>query len=156
MDLIPLDSKMDESIVPWIGKTMKLIDILVATMFQDKEMDLTKNQVIVMRLISNGMHAQSDLSIVTERDKSSLSRLLKSMMNKGLVRREKDKKDARQFLIYLTEKGQTVLNEALPVLGEAFLKISNGIPTEEREIVKSVMERLQVNIHEELTLLDNK
>jgi DNA-binding MarR family transcriptional regulator len=106
MELIPLDKKMDAFIVPWLGKTMKLVDVLVNLVFQQHNMELKKNQVIILRLISNGMHAQSDLSIVTERDKSSLSRLLKGMISKGLVKRQKDEIDARQFQVYLTKKGE--------------------------------------------------
>ncbi len=156
MDLVFLTSRMDESVVPWLGKTMKLINILISSRFQEKNMNLSKNQLIVMRMISQGRHAQSDLCIVTERDKSSLSRLLKNMINKGLVRREKDEKDARQYLVYLTPKGERIMNEAIPILLESFDKITKEIPKEEVEIVKSVMERLQKNITEELTLFDKK
>ncbi len=156
MELIPLDKKMDASIVPWLGKTMKLVDVLVNQVFQQHGMELKKNQVIVLRLISNGMHAQSDLSIVTERDKSSLSRLLKGMMDKGLISRQKDEEDARQFQIYLTKKGKETLGKALPILVEAFDKIQSKVSKEDMETVKKVMVQLQANITQELTLFDNK
>jgi len=155
MDLIPLDKTMEASVVPWLGKTMKLVDVMVNLVFQQHNMELKKNQVIILRLISHGMHAQSDLSIVTERDKSSLSRLLKGMMSKGLIRRQKDEIDARQFQIYLTKKGEETLEQALPILVEAFDKIQDKIPQEDLETVKRVMAQLQNNISKELTLFDN-
>jgi DNA-binding MarR family transcriptional regulator len=156
MELIPLDKKMDASIVPWLGKTMKLVDVLVNLVFQQHNMELKKNQVIILRLISNGMHAQSDLSIVTERDKSSLSRLLKGMITKGLVKRLKDEIDARQFQVYLTKKGEEALGQALPILVEAFDKIQDRVSQEDLETVKRVMGQFQNNISKELTLFDNK
>lgn len=156
MELIPLDKKMDAFIVPWLGKTMKLVDVLVNLVFQQHNMELKKNQVIILRLISNGMHAQSDLSIVTERDKSSLSRLLKGMISKGLVKRQKDEIDARQFQVYLTKKGEETLEQALPILIEAFDKIQDRVSQEDLETVKRVMGQFQNNISKELTLFDNK
>ena len=156
MELIPLDKKMDAFIVPWLGKTMKLVDVLVNLVFQQHNMELKKNQVIILRLISNGMHAQSDLSIVTERDKSSLSRLLKGMISKGLVKRQKDEIDARQFQVYLTKKGEEALGQALPILVEAFDKIQDRVSQEDLETVKRVMGQFQNNISKELTLFDNK
>lgn len=156
MELIPLDKKMDAFIVPWLGKTMKLVDVLVNLVFQQHNMELKKNQVIILRLISNGMRAQSDLSIVTERDKSSLSRLLKGMISKGLVKRQKDEIDARQFQVYLTKKGEETLEQALPILVEAFDKIQDRVSQEDLETVKRVMGHFQNNISKELTLFDNK
>ncbi|MEZ7999929.1 MAG: winged helix DNA-binding protein [Flavobacteriales bacterium] len=156
MELIPLDKKMDAFIVPWLGKTMKLVDVLVNLVFRQHNMELKKNQVIILRLISNGMHAQSDLSIVTERDKSSLSRLLKGMISKGLVKRQKDEIDARQFQVYLTKKGEETLEQALPILVEAFDKIQDRVSQEDLETVKRVMGHFQNNISKELTLFDNK
>ena len=156
MELIPLDKKMDAFIVPWLGKTMKLVDVLVNLVFQQHNIELKKNQVIILRLISNGMHAQSDLSIVTERDKSSLSRLLKGMISKGLVKRQKDEIDARQFQVYLTKKGEETLEQALPILVEAFDKIQDRVSQEDLETVKRVMGHFQNNISKELTLFDNK
>jgi DNA-binding MarR family transcriptional regulator len=156
MELIPLDNKMDAFIVPWLGKTMKLVDVLVNLVFRQHNMELKKNQVIILRLISNGMHAQSDLSIVTERDKSSLSRLLKGMISKGLVKRQKDEIDARQFQVYLTKKGEETLEQALPILVEAFDKIQDRVSQEDLETVKRVMGHFQNNISKELTLFDNK
>lgn len=147
---------MDAFIVPWLGKTMKLVDVLVNLVFQQHNMELKKNQVIILRLISNGMHAQSDLSIVTERDKSSLSRLLKGMISKGLVKRQKDEIDARQFQVYLTKKGEETLEQALPILVEAFDKIQDRVSQEDLETVKRVMGQFQNNISKELTLFDNK
>jgi DNA-binding MarR family transcriptional regulator len=147
---------MDAFIVPWLGKTMKLVDVLVNLVFQQHNMELKKNQVIILRLISNGMHAQSDLSIVTERDKSSLSRLLKGMISKGLVKRQKDEIDARQFQVYLTKKGEETLEQALPILVEAFDKIQDRVSQEDLETVKRVMGHFQNNISKELTLFDNK
>lgn len=156
MELIPLDKKMDAFIVPWLGKTMKLVDVLVNLVFQQHNIELKKNQVIILRLISNGMYAQSDLSIVTERDKSSLSRLLKGMISKGLVKRQKDEIDARQFQVYLTKKGEETLEQALPILVEAFDKIQDRVSQEDLETVKRVMGQFQNNISKELTLFDNK
>ena len=156
MELIPLDKKMDAFIVPWLGKTMKLVDVLVNLVFQQHNIELKKNQVIILRLISNGMYAQSDLSIVTERDKSSLSRLLKGMISKGLVKRQKDEIDARQFQVYLTKKGEETLEQALPILVEAFDKIQDRVSQEDLETVKRVMGHFQNNISKELTLFDNK
>lgn len=69
-------------------------------------LDLTAEQWALLRLLLNeDGKSQDELLHRTRCEKSSLSRLLEGMENKGLVRRERDARDGRRKRVFLTEKG---------------------------------------------------
>lgn len=80
--------------------------------------------------------------------KSTVSELLTSLANLGLIRLERSPDDARQKTIVVTEKGfahKAKIDEICEVYDEA---ISKGITEEEAEIIKKVTEKIHKNIEE--------
>jgi DNA-binding MarR family transcriptional regulator len=55
---------------------------------------------------------QQDLAISSLKDKATITRALRSLAEEGLVRRVPDLRDKRSKRIYLTAKGQEVLERA--------------------------------------------
>lgn len=133
---------------------MKYIDILMNALFQQKGLDLTKNQVLLMRFISRGIKNQSDLSVITERNKSSLTRLIQSLEKKELVTRKTYSEDKRQQLVELTEAGEEMLSKAIPVLETSFQKVEEGIDQQELQTAKTVIARILDNVELELEQLN--
>lgn len=137
-----------------MGKTMKHVDILLNAKLQEAGFDLTKKQVLLMRFISVGVHAQSELCVITERDKSSLTRLIQSLERKNLVVRTAHEKDKRQQLVSLTEEGHLLLNKAMPIMFSAFEIMEAGINKEELEVTKRVLKQLLANTELEINHLN--
>lgn len=133
---------------------MKHIDILMNAVLHHSGLDLTKNQIKVLQLIHAGMKNQSDLSVITERNKSSLSRIIQSLERKGFVRKKVDKNDKRQQLVELTDKGREKLIEAVPVLETNFRKMEHGIDDSELEQLKSILSKILKNVEKELEKLN--
>lgn len=142
--------------MPWIGKTMKHIDLFIATKMAERGIQLTRQQVILLRILyHDGPFAQHDLAFLTDRDKTSLTRLLGTMEKKNLVARISSEKDKRVNMVHLTKHGEKVMNETTPVLLEVIMQMQEGISEKDQEVVISVMKRIQDNIGKQLESCSN-
>ena len=70
----------ENSIGPWLGKTVKVLDFFAQESFNNANLDLTKEQMIVLKKLTfkDGLN-QNELAFLTLRNKSSLTRLLSKM-----------------------------------------------------------------------------
>ncbi len=74
---------------------------------------------------------QQEISNATLRDKHSLSRLIDTMVEEGLIRREGDTTDLRIRRIYLTEKGKNIEGKAKFVADKTLNEMLKGVSQEE-------------------------
>jgi DNA-binding MarR family transcriptional regulator len=81
---------------------------------------------------------------------TSLSRTLKTMEEKGLIRRQSDEIDKRKVLIYLTEDGIAKRKIAKQVVLEFNDKVMNTVPQGKLKTFFEVAERLDSAIDREL------
>ena len=144
---------LKKSLVPWLGKTMKHIDILLNSALQNAGFELTKKQFLLMKFISRGIQEQSRLCVITERDKSSLTRLIQGLEKKGLITREVNDLDKRKQQVNLTSEGLELLKSAEPIIESNFELIESGISKEELEIAKRIIQKILANTESELNHL---
>ncbi len=147
---------LEKAMVPWIGKTMKHIDLYLNAKLSEKGISLTRQQVILMKILFHeGPLPQQDLAFITERDKTSLTRLVNGMEKKNLVARIPSTEDKRVNLIHLTKNGEKVLTETAPVLLSIITELQKGVSEEDQETVIKVMKRIQENISNHIDSCSN-
>jgi DNA-binding MarR family transcriptional regulator len=138
----------EKSMVPWLGKTMKCIDQHVSSELSKNGIPLTRQQVIILKLLyKDGAQPQSNLAFLTERDKTSLTRLINNMEKKNLVARIPSNTDKRVNLIHLTKTGESVFEKVVPTLQSIIQNIQAGISESDSETVIRVMKQIQQNIN---------
>lgn len=148
-------SGFEHLLLPWIGKTMKHIDLFINARLSEQGVHLSRQQVILMKiLIQDGPLPQNDLAFLTDRDKTSLTRLINGMEKKNLVARTTSPDDKRVNLVHITKKGEKVLNETAPVLLAIASEIEKGVSKEDKEAVIRTMKTIQENIA--ISCSDNK
>ena len=77
--------------------------------------DLTRAQwVLLKRLHDEDGQMHNDLALITDRNKTSLTRLIHTMERKELVVRISDEQDKRINRIYLTAKGKSIYQQTKP------------------------------------------
>jgi len=81
---------------------------------------------------------------------TSLSRTLKTMEEKGFIRREEDKTDKRVVRIFLTDNGLEARYIARDVIFEFNNRVQSRISKEHFEIFQSVILEVQKIVDEEL------
>ncbi len=148
----------EDLMMPWIGKTMKHIDLFISTKMAEKGINLTRQQVILLKiLLHDGPLPQNDLAYFTDRDKTSLTRLLSTMEKKNLVARITSPTDKRVNLVHLTKHGEKILNETTPILLSVIMHMQEGIDEVDQKVVIKVMKRIQENIETHMnSCINNK
>ena len=132
--------------MPKVGKTAKMVSMMVKSYFVGNNIPLTKEQFIVLLCSEEGCKNQSFLAMVTERDKVSLTRLIQSLEKKKYVKRAISAEDSRVNEVELTCEGKVILEETKPVMKKLFSMVQQGITEEEMELVTQVLQKMQLNV----------
>jgi DNA-binding MarR family transcriptional regulator len=134
-------------LLPWIGKTAKFIDYYVFDYLKEHNIDLTKEQFIVLKYLNekDGL-IQNDLAFITNRSKTALTRLIQNMEKKGLVFRRSSFNDLRINHVYLTPFGKETWKKSNPHFINIAKELQEGISEEEVQVVQNCLETIQHNI----------
>ncbi|WBX72782.1 MarR family transcriptional regulator [Tenacibaculum pacificus] len=138
----------ENTLAPWLGKTMKMIDNHIQDLFFEKNIHLTKIQFIVLKRLrhKNGV-PQQELAFLTGRDKTSLTRLINTMQKKNLVARVPSESDKRINNIHLTKKGIELFDETFPIMKSFAKCLQENISEEEIAQVINVIKKVQDNLN---------
>lgn len=140
--------KPPKSLVPWIGKTGKMLEIILNERFSQAGLNLTKTQCLFLgKLHKKNGRLQKELAFITGRDKTSLGRLVTTMEKKGLIIRKSMESDKRAKQIFLTDAGRKLYSDAMPVIESTIDEIQQGIPQETLDEVIQVLKKIQSNIN---------
>ena len=139
--------KANASLCKAIGLTSKLLGIYINENLQLGGFNLTRNQFIVLKILSDRQGiCQNELAFITERDKTSLTRLISALELKGMVTRKIASNDRRKKIIYITEVGLDMLNEAWPIMRKLEDEVAKDITAEELESLLNVLDKVQANV----------
>jgi len=142
----------EKSVGPWLGRTVKLVDYHMHEAFKAADLDLTKEQMVVLKkLHKQDGRNQNELAFLTYRDKSSLARLLTKMERKKYIRREQSTHDRRVKQVFLTEIGKTIYSQTRPVIKELIDKMERNISFEDKEKMIGLLKKVQANFEPALT-----
>lgn len=103
-----------------IDATIKKIRAYFQKKFDDAGLDITVDQWVVLDNASRteGV-SQVELADLVYKDAPTITRIIDLLVKKGMVTRRMSENDRRRFNIYLTDKGKSVFDKALPLAVEA-------------------------------------
>ncbi|MBT7942014.1 MAG: winged helix-turn-helix transcriptional regulator [Alphaproteobacteria bacterium] len=82
---------------------------------------------VLAAVATEGPASMTAISKSLVMDRTTLTRNLKPLFDRGLVREGKDEADRRQRQITLTREGKTILSKALPLWDQAQKQFLDGI-----------------------------
>jgi len=137
----------ENSIAPWLGKTVKIVDYFLQEKLKNNNLDLTKEQLIVLKKLhdKNGLN-QNELAFLTLRNKSSLTRLLVKMESKNYITRVQCACDRRINEVFLTEKGKEVFKKSRPTISNIMSTVEEGISKKEKKELIRILKKIQTNL----------
>lgn len=139
--------KFDKTVLPYLGRTAKLAGYYFMDTFHENGIDLSKEQWIVLKkLHDQDGQTQNNLAFITNRSKTSLTRLINTMEKKGLVFRELSKEDKRINHIHLSDLGKKTFLSSLPVLKKLMDELQDNISPNDLTITIQVLNQIQNNI----------
>lgn len=141
----------ENSIGPWLGKTVKIIEYYFQEALNSQKIDLTKEQMIVLKKLhdNDGLN-QNELAFLTLRNKSTLTRLLSKMEKKKYIIREQSKGDKRVNNVYLTDLGRETFKRTKPVIKYMIETMEQNITEEEKDQTIKVLKKIQFNFNSKI------
>lgn len=139
--------EISNSIMPWIGKTGKLIAVFIAETFKEHHFNLTIEQWVTLKVLheEDGL-MQNDLAFITSRNKTSLTRLIHTMEKYHLIARLQDTQDKRINRIFLTKYGSDVFQSTIPIMEKVKQQLQHDLSDEEVQVLICVLQKVQNNI----------
>ena len=115
-------------------------DVFVSEMGDD---GLTPRQYAVLVAVaeSEGL-SQTDLVGRTGVDRSTLADIVRRMIKKGLISRQRTKRDARAYSVKLTDRGRKSLDTARPAARQADERVLATLSPKQRQAFVDVLSTL--------------
>ena len=105
---------------------------------------VTRREWVMMALLSSGEVLQSsELAVRAELNRSATSKAVTAMVKKGLVERRVLPGNRRITQLQLSEAGQRLYEEILPLVEEVNRELMAQLAPQEIESLDSMMERMQ-------------
>lgn len=115
-----------------------------------KELDLAKGQYLyLVRVYENPGLNQDRIANILKVDRSTAAKSIKKLIENGLINREKDKINKKEFKLFCTEKGKDIY-DFLKREEEYSTEIAvKGLSEEEKKLMYNLLYRMRLNIEKE-------
>lgn len=136
---------MDEN----IGTMLAQVSRLLRRSFDERArgIGVTRPQWQVLSLLSfNGGINQGGLAELLEVEPITLGRMIDRLQDAQMVERRPDPTDRRAWRLFLTEKGQKLLDELRPFAFETYEMALEGVSEDDRAAMMSVLARMRSNL----------
>jgi MarR family transcriptional regulator, temperature-dependent positive regulator of motility len=104
---------------------------------------VTEPEYIVLYAIGlkEGVTAD-DVAASSSRPKNTLSRAVKTLLEKRLITRVEDAADRRRKSLYLTRLGRRILNETVPLLVAREQTMASALTAAEQKLLKQLLTKI--------------
>lgn len=111
-----------------------------------EKLDLTYTQTLAMLVIwEHGQISSKEIGKLLYLDSGTLTPVLRTLEQKGLIRRDRDQRDARNLVITITKDGLELKGKALPSINEmnAQLGLSHSEAAQLKGLLEIVLKHLK-------------
>jgi len=140
-------SQLFESPMKIIGEVDKTFTYLLNRQIKKHGLDLTAEQCCVLFCLwkNDGLN-QNEIAEQTYKDKTTISRHIHHLMEKGFVKRAILESDKRNRLIFLTKSGKELKSITLEIIKDVESKIYIGVSNDEQQVFMSILNRVICNL----------
>ena len=136
-------------LTPWIGRTVKMAEDYFTLLMDKYEIDLTKRQWLILNYVkTSGGMSQKELALCSNRDKTSVTRMISALEKKNFLARIASPEDKRSNTIIITKQGEKIIAEALPVIKAAIEEFQEGLSLEDVHKAIETLKKLQNKIEQ--------
>lgn len=137
-----------ESLIYLMEQTVTYFRIKGAQFFNELKIGITIDQFVALDAIYYSKDiCQRDLSKIILKDRSNTSRILNILEENGFITREVETKGKRLVKkIYITQKGENIIEENHPKLRERFMQVFEDISEEEFLALRKTLEKMKESL----------
>lgn len=108
--------------------------------------DITLDQALLLLFLNNNPElSQKEIANLVFKDRASITRMLELMRKNGYLSREINQEDRRKYTLKITEKGQRILQEILPIISFNRVSALRGISNEEIFQLFTILNQITTN-----------
>ncbi|MEL7535336.1 MAG: MarR family transcriptional regulator [Bacteroidota bacterium] len=140
------DKKLQDVIYFWIHRAHSRSKDYSKKVIKEAGIDITVDQWVLLKQIGEqpGL-SQVELAQATFKDPAAILRIVQILLRKELVKRSARPDDKRTNEVYLTPKGEKLVNQLIPLIQGVRAVGLEGLSGEEAETVKRLMKRIYQN-----------
>jgi len=136
---------IEESLGFIINRTNQKLSNYLTRRF--KSYDITPEQWgLLNRLWDKDGISQKELSEISIKDQTTITRILDKLERKGLIKRQTSPDDRRSFLIFLTDSGRNLESKLVPIAYEVLDEALQGLSEEEIKQMKFLLNKIFMNV----------
>lgn len=133
-DIGMLTNKTAKKIIYYLNKELEKFNLT------------TEQWIVLLNLSKQNKISQKLLAEVSEKDQSTLTRILDILERKNFIERHPSETDRRSFVIHITEAGLSITKEVIPFLDGLFNNLLKDISYEKLKIYNEVLLKINENI----------
>ncbi len=105
---------------------------------------------VLLYLYEKGSQSQKSLGRALRKDKTTMTRLIKSVEVLNFVKRKANREDKREKLVSLTRSGKKITKELTGLTEKILNNIQKGIHPANRDITRTVLKQVHDRLSENL------
>ncbi len=138
---------VDKAIGFWLNRVYQRTRSEMYRLFAEQGEEITPEQwMVLIRLWERDGLSQAEVSDATLRDAPTMSRILRTMEQRGLVQRERSAKDGRVQLVKLTRHGRALKDKLVPVVRSLVERSLRGIEARDVAQLRKTLQRMFENL----------
>lgn len=138
---------VDKAIGFWINRVYQRSRTEMYRLFAEQGEDITPEQwMVLIRLWERDGISQAEVSDATLRDAPTMSRILKTMEQRGIVERRRSPEDARIQFVFLTRHGRALKKKLVPEVRSLVERMLQGIPPKDLEGLRKTLKQMFENL----------
>lgn len=143
----PIDYTLEKSLGHLASRFSRLILRRINATLSQHDFPITSDQYsfLVQLWDQNGL-PQGVLAVKTAKDKTTMARLASGLESLGLIVRLPSPSDARERLVFLSDKGKEVMEKAKELVREILAEAQQGIDETQLEVCREVLRRACHNL----------
>ena len=144
--------QLKESLIYLVNRASRAIRKYLNQELMMKGYNVTGEQFdILVHLWNTDGQQQQRLAKSLYKDKSTMTRLIKSVEELKLVKRVTNKYDERQKIVYLTRSGEKIMAELATVAQKVLKRAQKGINAADLAICKDVLRQIHETLSKDVT-----
>ncbi|NEW07723.1 MarR family transcriptional regulator [Paenibacillus sp. SYP-B3998] len=114
-----------------------------------KEYEITTEQWSVLYQIANtdGL-IQKEIAERSAKDKPTTTRILDQLEGKGCVYKKMGDTDRRSFLVYITDKGRSLIEKTIPIEQQVITEVKACMSDDEYSLLMELLSRINNHMSE--------
>ena len=135
------DRTVSDSVMISLRKIIQAIDTNSKQLV--KRVGLTGPQLVILQEITRmGEVTAGEIAQAVSLSQATVTGILERMENRGLLVRRRSERDKRRIMVRITRNGQQVLDDAPPLMQEAFVERFSDLQEWEQTMILSALQRL--------------